>query len=206
MAYTKNQRLLEWSAICLFALFTVWGLARLVMAAQWNAIALLLVAAPLGWLASDLLSGLLHWALDSLGSVHTPFFGNAFIRPFREHHVDPQAITRHDFVETNGSSCIAAVPFLVATCVMPLETGGALFGQAFLLAVALGGLAANQCHKWVHMEEGLTPAVVRWAQRCWLVLPRWQHQLHHTPPFNSHFCISSGWLNSPLNALLRVWR
>lgn len=206
MAYTKNQRLFEWSAICLFALFTAWSVARLVMAAEWSSIAVLLLAAPLGWLASDLLSGLLHWALDSLGSVHTPFIGNAFIRPFREHHVDPRAITRHDFVETNGASCIPALPFLVVASAMPLETAGALFGQAFLISVALGGLATNQCHKWVHMDESLTPAVVRWAQRRRLVLPRWQHQLHHTPPFNSHFCISSGWLNAPLNALLRVLR
>jgi len=138
--------------------------------------------------------------------VNTPLIGKAFIRPFREHHVDPQAMTRHDFVETHGASCVAALPALAASSLLPLETVAAFFVQAFLLSIALGALATNQCHKWAHMDEASTPAAIRWAQRRGLVLPRWHHQLHHTPPFDSHFCVSNGWFNAPLNALLRVFR
>lgn len=204
--HAKALRLLECSAVCLFALLAAWSLSRLAVAADWRAIPLLLVAAPLGWLASDLLSGLLHWACDSFGSVHTPVVGNAFIRPFREHHIDPHAMTQHDFVETHGASCLAAMPFLAAASLMSLETPATLFAQALLLSIALGGLATNQCHKWAHMEETAVPAAVRCAQRCRLVLPPGQHRLHHTAPFDSHFCVSSGWLNAPFNALLRLLR
>ena len=175
-------------------------------AAGWTFFPVIALAAPVGWLLSDLLSGLLHWAFYLWGSVNTPLIGSALIRPFREHHVDPQAMTRHDFIETHGSSCLGALPFLAASSLVPLDTLAGFFVQALLLSIALGALATNQCHKWAHMDEASTPAAVRWAQRWRIVLPRRHHQLHHTPPFDSHFCVSSGWFNAPLNALLRGWR
>jgi ubiquitin-conjugating enzyme E2 variant len=56
------------------------------------------------------------------------------------------------------------------------------------------------------MHESATPRFVRWAQRRWLVLPREHHRVHHTPPFDTHFCVSNGWLNSAFDAVLRAWR
>ena len=205
-AYGRGQRALEACSIALFAALFGWSAWRLLAAVGAQAFLFALAAAPLGWLAADLISGLLHWACDSLGSASTPIVGRALIRPFREHHVDPEAMTRHDFVETHGASCLAALPFLAASAVAPLDAWPRLLAQAVLVFIALGGLFTNQCHKWAHMDEAATPAVVRWAQRRWLVLPREHHRLHHTAPFDSHFCMSSGWLNAPLNAVLRAWR
>jgi plasmanylethanolamine desaturase len=74
------------------------------------------------------------------------------------------------------------------------------------VSIALGALATNQCHKWAHMEPGATPRAVRWLQDRGLVLARAHHLRHHTAPFDSHFCMSCGWLNRPLDALLRAWR
>jgi hypothetical protein len=205
-AYPRGVRALEVAAIAAFALLAAWSLARLAAAAGGALPAVLAAAAPLGWLASDLLSGLLHWACDRFGSPSTPVVGQAFIRPFRAHHVDPEAMTRHDFVETHGASCFAALPLLVAACAAPAAGWAWIGAQALLLAIALGALATNQCHKWAHLEEGATPRVVRWAQRRGLVLPREHHHRHHTPPFDSHYCMSCGWLNRPFNALLRALR
>jgi len=204
--YGTGQRLLELASIAAFAFLSGWALFRLAMASGPYFPVLVLGAGPAGWLASDLLSGIAHWAFDSFGSCSTPLLGPSFIQPFRAHHADPEEMTRHDFVETHGASCFAALPLLVAAVLLPLESWIGIWSQALLLFAALGALATNQCHKWAHMDEAATPAPVRWAQRHSLVLAREHHRLHHTPPFDTHFCMSSGWLNRPLNALLRAWR
>jgi ubiquitin-conjugating enzyme E2 variant len=206
VAYSRGQRLLELASIALFMLLVAVGLWRSIPASRPYLLPLWSVAAPIGWLGADLVSGLVHWVCDSFGSARTPLIGNAFIRPFRRHHVDPEEMTRHDFVETHGASCFAALPVLAITSAMPLDAWPQIFAHAVLLCLTLGGLLSNQCHKWAHMEQGATPRLVELAQRCWLVLPREQHRLHHTPPFDTHFCMASGWLNAAFDAVLRAWR
>ena len=66
--------------------------------------------------------------------------------------------------------------------------------------------AANQCHKWAHMAGSGIPAAARLAQRLRLILPPDLHRRHHTPPHDSHYCTASGWLNGPLDSLLKRWR
>jgi len=205
-SYGRGQRLVELASIALFALLASWSLWRLALASGAAFPVVILAAAPCGWIAADLFSGLLHFAFDTWGSVKTPLIGPAFIRPFREHHADPQEMTRHDFTETNGSSCLAGLPMLAAAGLMPLDSGFFIFIQSILVFTALGGVATNQCHKWAHMEEAATPHLVRLAQRWRLALPREHHQRHHTPPFNTHFCISCGWLNPLFDRFLRTWR
>ncbi len=203
---TTPQRVVEQIVIALFVLLVCWSGLRLAVAAGWLLVPILLFAIPVAWLLTDLLSGLVHWACDSYGSVNTPVLGSALIRPFREHHGDPQAMTRHDFVETHAASCFAALPFAIASSLLPLNGIISLLLQATVLSIALAALATNQCHKWAHMEEAAVPASIRWAQRHQLILPAWHHRAHHTAPFDSHFCMANGWLNPLCNALLRLCR
>ena len=160
------------------------------------------LAALCGWLLADLFSGLVHWALDTFGSVRTPVVGPAFIRPFREHHADPAAMTRHDFIEVNGASCLGCLPVLAAAAFLPMNG----FVQATLLSFSLGALVTNQCHKWAHVSPDELPGFAKTVQKLGLILRAGEHRMHHTPPYNTHFCTANGWLNRPLNALLESWR
>jgi ubiquitin-conjugating enzyme E2 variant len=185
------MRRVELASITVFLLLAGTQVARLDLGGS------LAVAALSAWLTADLLSGLVHWALDTFGSVRTPLVGPAFIRPFREHHADAQAITRHDFVETNGASCLGALPLLFGAAAVP---PGLLHG--FLVFTALGALAANQCHKWAHSEAEQLPRAVRALQCMGLILRPSRHARHHASPFDRDYCTAAGWLNGPLNAIL----
>lgn len=118
-------------------------------------------------------------------------------RPFREHHSDPRGMTRHDFVEVNGASCLGCIPVLMVSAFFPFNP----FLHSILIFSCVGVLLANQCHKWAHMQA--PPRLVRVLQRLRLVLRAEEHRLHHRSPYNSHYCTASGWLNHPLNLLLK---
>ena len=182
------MRAVEISAVGLFLALLAFSLLRI-------QIEYIPVAALFGWILADLFSGLVHWALDTFGSARTPIVGPAIIRPFREHHAEPEAMTRHDFIEVNGASCLGCLPLLAASV---LVEG---FVHALLLCTSVGILFTNQCHKWAHAEE--RSFLIEKLQTLGIVLRPAEHAKHHTPPYNSHFCTANGWLNGPLNRFLR---
>jgi ubiquitin-conjugating enzyme E2 variant len=182
------MRAVEISALVLFFVLVVFSALKI-------EIRYIPLAALCGWLLADLFSGLVHWALDTFGSVRTPLVGPAFIRPFREHHADPQGMTRHDFIEVNGASCLGCLPFLL----LSLHLNG--MAHAVVVFACIGILLTNQCHKWAHMNE--PPLHVKFLQKLGLILRPDEHRLHHAPPYNTHFCTASGWLNRPLDRLLQ---
>ena len=160
---------------------------------------LLGAALIVGFFAADFVSGFVHWLGDTWGTVDFPLLGKAFIRPFREHHVDEKAITRHDFVETNGNNCLISLPVALIALLMPVSAPWLLFVAASLASMIFWVMATNQFHKWSH-EDAPGP-VVAFLQRVHLILPPAHHQVHHTAPFNTYYCITVGWLNRPLAAI-----
>lgn len=174
-------------------------LCRATALAPWAVLA----AAPVGYVAADLFSGLVHWLFDRFFSTTTPLIGANFVTPFREHHADPHDIVRHDFVETTGNTCLATLPVLGAIALVPIESAVGAFIAATTAFASLGTFATNQFHKWAHMEE--PPVVVRWLQRKSLILSPEHHALHHEAPYETHYCITAGWLNAPLSKA-NVWR
>lgn len=159
---------------------------------------LLAAAAPLAFLAADFLSGFVHFLADNVGTPKTPWLGPTFIQPFREHHANPRAITRHDFVEVNGNNCMVIAPVLMTlTYALPAASGPWVLGiNFFALCLFLGIFLTNQIHKWAH--EPSPPKAVALLQRWHLILPPAHHDVHHASPFDTYYCITCGWLNPVL--------
>jgi plasmanylethanolamine desaturase len=82
---------------------------------------------------------------------------------------------------------------------------------ATFLAVLMAMVGfTNEVHKRAHTDR--VPLILRGLQKSRLILSPLDHAHHHTAPFDSYYCISSGVLNKSLTrlgfwpALLRIWR
>lgn len=157
------------------------------------------IAIVLGLLVADFISGFMHWLFDTWGTPDLRVVGPLWIRTFREHHVDQTAITRHDFIETNGSNFLGAtsmsISHLVCGEVLASKTNG--FCVVSLLFASIFLAMTSQIHKWAHMKT--PPRFVAWLQRARLVLSPSHHAIHHGVPFDRHYCITCGWLNAVLS-------
>jgi ubiquitin-conjugating enzyme E2 variant len=204
--YTPLHRRIEKLALVTHAALTILLVSRLAGEAHGAMGALAVAAGALGgWLTADLVSGVVHWLADHYGSVDTPLVGGPFVRTFREHHDDPLAITRHDFIETNGDSAIVTAPYLAAIALLwPSAPGIApvAFIHAFAVALGLGVVATTQAHKWAHSAR--PPSLVRVLQRARIILSPRHHDGHHRGAHDSHYCITTGWLD-PLLARVDAW-
>jgi ubiquitin-conjugating enzyme E2 variant len=154
----------------------------------------------LGMLAADAITGGVHWACDTWGSARTPWIGPRLIDAFREHHCDPRAICRHDWIEVNREPAIAAGLGFVLLALSPVQAWSAdrPMAYAFLWSMISFGAMANQIHRWAH--ERRPPRPVRWLQRSGLILSGPHHARHHRAPHTRAYCIATGWLNGPLDS------
>lgn len=195
-SYPASHRVIEIVSIAVFAgFYGVFGLR--VAAAVGDSldvatVGFVVLAAFSALVAADVLSGMVHALCDNLGSVDTPVVGQKFIRSFREHHTDPLDMTRGDFVRVNADNFLVCLPVLIP-CVLWLDVASHELASTFLLALMALVVVTNQIHKWAHMAE--VPAAVQWLQARGLVLSPDHHRVHHTPPYDTHYCITSGITN-----------
>lgn len=199
--YTSASRSIETLAIGAFFVLLGYILLQVVSFLTSHPLLALLIGV-VGYIAADFTSGFVHWLGDTWGTTNIPVFGKTFIRPFREHHVDQMAITRHDFVETNGLNCLANVLVLLPFLGLYLVIGPSVLAHAillFLVALSLGVFGTNQFHKWAHLEH--PPRVIRWLQNTRVIMSPAHHAVHHASPYDTYYCITVGWLNPILQRI-----
>ncbi|XP_014210278.1 transmembrane protein 189 [Copidosoma floridanum] len=206
--YSGSKRIQE--VICVIVSVVLMSLVFLfiLVRIRLENLSLIMICTFLSMLSTDFISGLAHWAADTWGSIELPIIGKNFLRPFREHHIDPTSITRHDFIETNGDTFAVTIPVLCKILydlvVLPEpEIQRRFFWICFWYQLTIFIAMTNQIHKWSHTYFGL-PTFVVWLQEHRIILPRRHHRVHHVAPHETYFCITTGWLNWPLEKL-RFW-
>jgi hypothetical protein len=166
----------------------------------------LAVSIPAAWFLADFITGIVHWLCDTYGSTSTPVLGPKFIRDFRWHHKFPKDLTVSPFIYTIGHVA------LLSALTLPVAIGLLLnFSASFFIAfisltyafVTLWTVLTNQFHKWAHADNN--PDWVSYLQKKNIILKPDHHQLHHTIPFNSNYCITHGW-NNPFLEKIKFFR
>lgn len=163
-----------------------------------DAVWLAAVSFLLGYVLADLGSGVVHWFCDTFCSETTPLIGRILIQPFREHHEFPQRIAECRFIEQDTGNFFILIPLLSGLLLQGVDGRGALFGCWVVLGLCLGSFVTNSVHKWAHAQN--VPRMVRVLQRLGLIINPMRHALHHHSHDRS-YCITTGWLNPPLDAL-----
>ncbi|KAF5911679.1 hypothetical protein HPG69_015656 [Diceros bicornis minor] len=190
--YSPGTRFQERCCVVLCFGLIARNLVHLLLLARWEHTPLVMLGVVAGALTADFLSGLVHWGADTWGSVELPIVGKAFICPFQEHHIDPTAITRHDFIETNGDNCLLTLlPLLNMAYKFRTQSPEALVQlypwECFIFCLVIFDTFTNQIHKWSH-TTGMSSCRINTI-------------VHHVSPHETYFCITTGWLNYPLEKM-----
>mmetsp|Transcript_61173 Transcript_61173/g.138395 ORF Transcript_61173/g.138395 Transcript_61173/m.138395 type:complete len:326 (+) Transcript_61173:216-1193(+) len=147
---------------------------------------------------SDFFSGLFHWATDNYGNRNTPVFGGV-IEAFQGHHVNPWTITHRGFFNNVHKIALSALPLLGLMMLVSADPAWRLACVVFVNAQLL----SQEFHKLAHTVK--PPGWATFLQGKGLIIGRRAHGMHHTTPFEAHYCILTGWCNDVLDRLL-VWR
>lgn len=151
-----------------------------------------------GYLLADFLAGSVHWLADRYFDPETPILGPMLIAPFREHHVDPGSIGRHDFFEVSGNNALVTTPLVLLLFALPASHD---FGSSLTcilgLSLTVALVATNQFHGWAHAAT--PPRFARVLHAFGLVLTPERHAVHHRSGFDRAYCVTSGWLNPLLD-------
>jgi palmitoyl-[glycerolipid] 3-(E)-desaturase len=140
----------------------------------------------------DFGTGVFHWSVDNYGSIKTPVFGSV-CAAFQGHHVTPWTITFRSFANNVYKICYGTIPALLLLTASPLGPLSRVFFSLFIT----WWMVSQELHKYSHMRT--TPRWVKVLQDAGVILSKKEHGLHHTSPFEGHYCILTGVCNGVLD-------
>jgi len=204
----RNQEILTFSisiiAIMANMYFFVTSYSISLSVVCWSVLGIII-----GMTLADFFGGFVHWAADTWFTIEMPILGPNLIRPFREHHIDPSSILNHDFIETNADTFTLTIPFMIRNLYLNMngaKSDSDYFYDSFLISLCIFVSFTNEFHKWSHAygKDAYGPVVTN-LQKMNVILPREHHRIHHVRPHHEYYCITTGWLDKPLEAI-KFWR
>jgi len=203
--YPRSHRIFEIISVGAFIAFAGGLIYRVVAEVagrfSWQIALLIVLLIVVAYAVADLASGVVHFLLDNFGSPDTPVIGQKFVKPFRDHHTDPMAMTHGDFIAVNADNVFVCLPVLIPVFFL-LDITKHPFIGVFLVALVSGVIMTNQLHKWAHMPT--VPRLVAAAQRSGVVLSKEHHSVHHSGGYDSNYCITWGHLDVLLNRFVSL--
>jgi len=154
------------------------------------------------WLAADFIAGAFHWFEDRYYGYlkDIPIFGKYVAEPNKVHHERPAAFTRGNYWQRNYTTLIP--PLLLGVTYLSILVVWQLSAAYYWgLLVLLFVSQANEIHCWEHMKCN---AVIRKLQAIGLLQSPATHKTHHTPPYDSSYCVMSEFLNPILDGF-GIW-
>jgi hypothetical protein len=204
--YPMSYRVLEVVSTLVFAVLVGVMAVQTARAVGHHAdldVIVLALGAGVGALAlADLMSGVVHFLFDTFGTPDTPVIGRKFVKPFRDHHDHPGAMTHDDAIAVNADNLFVCLPVLAAALwLVDLEAHPTV--AVFVLVLVASVALTNQFHKWAHMP--VVPRPVAFAQRHGLILTAQHHDVHHAAPHDRHHCITFGRMDRVLDIVTVPW-
>jgi len=153
----------------------------------------------LGYLFTDLIMGIYHWAKDTYGSPLTPIIGKRFIWNSRLHHIRPRLILDENIYDIIYSSFIWTVPLILP--LMFLTKINLIFLTSLLFFISMNDVI----HYYSHMTDIERPLFATILQNVYLLQSYQEHHAHHQLNHDNNYCPVSPYINFFLEKI-NFWR
>jgi ubiquitin-conjugating enzyme E2 variant len=155
----------------------------------------------IGSLTADFATGLFHWFEDQYLHHESWICQRVwFLRLISEqnvkHHIDPLFMVQFGTIQT----IMMSIPFVTVAAIFLGFCGFLL--HPFSLTLLILSLFTNEFHKLSH-QIGHKSKWIRKLQDAGIILSAKRHRLHHIY-FDRAYCVTSGLMNFPLDAI-RFW-
>jgi len=151
-----------------------------------------IISVILSVILGDLGTGIFHWSVDNYGSIKTPIVGTV-CAAFQGHHDTPWTITFRSFANNVYKICYGSIPALALLLLLHPSPSLRLFFTLF----SNWWVISQELHKYAHTRN--PPRTIAILQDTGFILSRKEHGLHHSAPYEGHYCILTGVCNPVLD-------